>query len=77
SHAEALLATPPGAEVAPGLHESELRHLVDNEWARSAEDVLWRRSKLGLHLTTTQQAAVADWLGQAPSRGASACSHHG
>ncbi|MEE8613781.1 MAG: glycerol-3-phosphate dehydrogenase [Roseateles sp.] len=77
SHAEALLAAPPGAEVAPGLHESELRHLVDNEWARSAEDVLWRRSKLGLHLTTTQQAAVADWLGQAPSRGASACSHHG
>ena len=38
-----------GAEVAPGLYEAELRYLHDHEWARSADDVLWRRSKLGLH----------------------------
>ncbi|MCH8179570.1 MAG: glycerol-3-phosphate dehydrogenase [Proteobacteria bacterium] len=51
-----------GAEVAPGLHEAELRHLMRDEWARTAEDVLWRRSKLGLHLTPAQRQAVADWL---------------
>jgi glycerol-3-phosphate dehydrogenase len=63
SRAEGLLAATPGREVAPGLFESELRHLVDVEWARGAEDVLWRRSKLGLHLTAAQQADVAAWFG--------------
>ena len=51
----------PGAEVAPGLFEFELRYLHDHEWARSAEDVLWRRSKLGLHYSAEQRAAVAAW----------------
>jgi glycerol-3-phosphate dehydrogenase len=63
SVATELLATPSGAEIAPGLFESELRHLRAHEWARSAEDVLWRRSKLGLHYTTKQREAVAAWFG--------------
>ena len=50
-----------GAEVAPGLFEAELRYLHDREWARSAEDVLWRRSKLGLHLNEAARGAVAHW----------------
>ncbi|MGM9482506.1 glycerol-3-phosphate dehydrogenase [Roseateles sp. NT4] len=62
SVARELLAAPPGAEIAPGLFESELRHLVEFEWARSAEDVLWRRSKLGLHYTTEQREAVMNWF---------------
>jgi glycerol-3-phosphate dehydrogenase len=63
SVATELLAAPAGAEVAPGLFERELRHLVDEEWAHSADDVLWRRSKLGLHYTEAQRAAVAAWFG--------------
>ncbi|UUX96070.1 glycerol-3-phosphate dehydrogenase [Aquabacterium sp. J223] len=51
-----------GREVAPGVHEAELRYLVRHEWARSADDMLWRRSKLGLHLTADQRQAVADWF---------------
>ena len=51
-----------GAEVAPGVHEAELRHLQRSEWATTAEDVLWRRSKLGLHLTAAQREAVARWM---------------
>ena len=39
-----------GAEVAPGVFAGELEHLRANEWARSGDDVLWRRTKLGLHL---------------------------
>ena len=50
-----------GTEVAPGLFEAELDHLHAHEWARSADDVLWRRSKLGLHFSATERAAVADW----------------
>jgi len=56
-----LLASPLGAEVAPGLHEGELQHLHEAEWARSADDVLWRRSKLGLHYTPAERQRVADW----------------
>ena len=47
--------------MAPGLHEAELRYLHDHEWARSADDVLWRRTKLGLHHSEAQRAAVATW----------------
>lgn len=50
-----------GAQVAPGLYEAELNYLHDHEWARSAADVLWRRSKLGLHLNAAQRAAVDAW----------------
>jgi glycerol-3-phosphate dehydrogenase len=55
-----------GAEVAPSLHEAELEHLARDEWALSAEDVLWRRSKLGLHYDAAQRAAVAAWFAGRP-----------
>jgi glycerol-3-phosphate dehydrogenase len=62
-----------GAEVVPGLHEGELRYLHDHEWARSADDVLWRRSKLGLHLSEAERAAVARWCEvQWPAAGSAA-----
>ncbi len=50
-----------GAAVAPGLHEAELHDLHEREWARDADDVLWRRSKLGLHYSPAQRAAVRGW----------------
>jgi glycerol-3-phosphate dehydrogenase len=50
-----------GAEVAPGLFEAELHYLHDEEWATTADDVLWRRTKLGLHYDATQRAAVQAW----------------
>jgi glycerol-3-phosphate dehydrogenase len=51
--------------VAPGVFAAELAYLRDHEWAQTADDVLWRRSKLGLHLDAAQQHAIAAWL-QAP-----------
>ena len=51
-----------GLEIAPGLHERELEYLRASEWACTAEDVLWRRSKLGLHLPPDAAQAVADWF---------------
>lgn len=47
-----------------GLFEAELQHMRSNEWARSAEDVLWRRSKLGLHLDATAQQRIAEFFGE-------------
>jgi glycerol-3-phosphate dehydrogenase len=51
-----------GAELAPGLYERELEYLYDHEWARTAADVLWRRSKLGLRCDAGAVDRVEDWL---------------
>ena len=51
-----------GAEIAPGLHEGELDYLRREEWARTADDVLWRRSKLGLHYSPAERERVAAWM---------------
>ena len=59
-----VLGDAPGAQVAPGLYECELRYLHDHEWARGADDVLWRRSKLGLHYSAAERAAVAAWCAE-------------
>jgi glycerol-3-phosphate dehydrogenase len=50
-----------GAQIAPGLYEAELRFLHEHEWARSADDVLWRRGKLGLHYNDMVRTAVTEW----------------
>jgi len=55
-----------GTEVAPGLYEAELRLLQREEWAQDADDVLWRRSKLGLHYTPEERQRVSDWLQSHP-----------
>jgi glycerol-3-phosphate dehydrogenase len=52
-----------GESFGGGLYERELAYLVDREWARTPEDVLWRRTKCGLHMTAAQRARVADFLG--------------
>ncbi|UAB77886.1 glycerol-3-phosphate dehydrogenase [Erythrobacter sp. SCSIO 43205] len=52
----------PGTQIAKGLFEAELRYLVENEFAKTAEDVLKRRSKLYLHLTSDEQARVEAWF---------------
>jgi len=51
-----------GLEVAPGLHEAELRYLMRHEWAVGAADVLWRRTKLGLHLRPGVVDKIDDWM---------------
>ena len=51
-----------GRHFGADLYEAEVRYLMTHEWARTAEDILWRRTKLGLVLTPTEQAALAEWL---------------
>ena len=57
-----------GEEIAPGLLEAELEYLRAHEWARSVEDVLWRRSKLGLALDAAARGRVSQWFAREPPR---------
>ncbi len=59
-----------GRHFGGTLYEAEVRYLMKAEWARTAEDVLWRRSKLGLRLNQDQVAALTLWMtepAQAPA----------
>lgn len=51
-----------GAHMGGDLYAAELEYLVQQEFAQTAEDVLWRRSKLGLHLDAAAQSRVAEWF---------------
>jgi len=63
-----------GEEIAPGLYAAEVEYLIGEEWARTAEDILWRRSKLGLHLPADAGDKLSAWLrrraGHQPSQAA-------
>ena len=63
--AEPLLNAGLGVNVG-GMFEAELDHYVRNEWAVCADDVLWRRTKMGLHIGNAGKADVARWFGEAP-----------
>ncbi len=52
-----------GQDFGAGLSEAEVDYLRREEWARTADDVLWRRTKLGLRLNAAQQAALAGYMG--------------
>ena len=51
-----------GRHFGGGLYECEARYFIEHEWARSADDVLWRRTKAGLHLTVAQRLAFETWF---------------
>ena len=51
-----------GRDFGHGLSEAEVAYLHREEWAASADDILWRRSKLGLRFTAAQVATLEDWL---------------
>jgi glycerol-3-phosphate dehydrogenase len=51
-----------GQSFGATLTESEVRYLMSVEWARTAEDVVWRRSKLGLRLSPAEIAAIDAWM---------------
>lgn len=51
-----------GMEIAPGLFAAEVAYLMQHEWASCAADILWRRSKLGLHLPAGASEALESWM---------------
>lgn len=51
-----------GQEVLPGLYACEVQYLLDVEFACNAHDILWRRTKLGLHLPTGSELILDNWI---------------
>jgi glycerol-3-phosphate dehydrogenase len=51
-----------GQSFGATLTESEVKYLMSMEWACTAEDIVWRRSKLGLRLSAAEIAAVEEWV---------------
>ncbi len=51
-----------GRDFGAGLTEREVRWLMEREYARTAEDVVWRRSKLGLRMAADEIAALDAWM---------------
>jgi glycerol-3-phosphate dehydrogenase len=51
-----------GRDFGAGLTAREVDRLVREEWAETAEDILWRRTKLGLVLPPAAATALADHL---------------
>lgn len=54
-----------GAHFGHGLTGCEVDYLIRHEWVRSAEDILWRRTKLGLRLTAEQQEQLEAYVEKA------------
>jgi glycerol-3-phosphate dehydrogenase len=51
-----------GRWFGAGLSEAEINYLMSTEWACTTEDLIWRRSKLGLRLTPSEVAALDAWI---------------
>lgn len=53
-----------GEDFGAGLSRAEIDYLLDEEWVETAEDLLWRRSKLGLHMSPAERARVAAYISE-------------
>jgi len=51
-----------GVDFGAGLFQAEIDYLVGQEFALTAEDILWRRSKRGLHLSPAERARVSAYV---------------
>ena len=53
-----------GMRLGADLTAAEVRYLMSEEWAQTADDVLWRRSKLGLRFSDAQRADLDRFMAQ-------------
>jgi glycerol-3-phosphate dehydrogenase len=70
--AHVIPQTGPGQDFGHGLSEAEVRYLMSNEWARDADDILFRRTKLGIRFSKAERdrlQAYMDKLASAQAAG--------
>src|SRR5699024_8933980 len=53
-----------GTHFGADLYQAEVDYLIENEWARTTEDIIWRRSKLGLRMTEAETRTLTTYLEQ-------------
>jgi len=58
-----------GEGFGADLTQREVEYLIDNEWARTADDILWRRTKLGLRIGMGDKARLEAWFEARKTRG--------
>jgi glycerol-3-phosphate dehydrogenase len=51
-----------GQLFGASLTEAEVKYLMSEEWANTTEDIVWRRSKLGLRMTREEIAGLGAWI---------------
>jgi glycerol-3-phosphate dehydrogenase len=51
-----------GHHFGANLYQREVEYFIEREWAHSADDILWRRSKAGLSMSQAQQTELSEWL---------------
>ena len=59
-----------GRHFGGTLYEAEVNYLLAHEWAQTAEDILWRRTKHRLHLSDAEQSAFTEWFDHTRSQAA-------
>ena len=59
-----------GKDFGSGLSAAEVDYCVTREWARTAEDVLWRRTKVGLRMSEQQRRDLHDYMTEGRERNA-------
>jgi glycerol-3-phosphate dehydrogenase len=64
-----------GRVFGAGLTEAEIDYLIEEEWAETAEDILWRRSKLGLHMDEGERIELDAWMRERALRGTRRVEH--
>jgi len=57
-----------GEHFGAGLYRAEVDYLIRNEWARSADDILWRRTKLGLRTSPEQRERLDRYVRESLGR---------
>lgn len=62
TRAEQFAGADMGKDLGGGISEAEVAYLARHEWARSAEDILWRRSRMGLHVPTGTAERLDQYL---------------
>jgi glycerol-3-phosphate dehydrogenase len=58
-----------GPRLGADLTAAEVRYLMAHEWAQTADDVLWRRSKLGLRVSAEERVRLAEFMAAPMDRG--------
>jgi len=53
-----------GVDFGAGMYQAEVDYLIDCEWACTVDDVIWRRTKHGLRLDSTQKEALSQYIAQ-------------
>ena len=51
-----------GIAFGAGLYSKEVEYLIKSEWVTNVEDIIWRRSKLGLHMKKEEVEKLTAWM---------------